>query len=263
MKKILYLLMTILLVVGLTGCSLLNRDKKPTEPTATTQPETIAMTEADLKDLENLSKIAFVEEKESLTPADYTEEQKSEIARRLVSNYSETTGKEMEKNFQKYFGEGLTVEFQDIKCFMDHHNEEEQTLYYFDKEQDKYVYNDKHPGHGGGGVDFIGTEMVFDSIEIKGNNYIYNMKILFYGPGMCYDTGGCRYGSGYKSYSDSSNQTNALLDIDNSKYMVDFYGPPSLEKDKLMEDYKGQLDTYGFVFERVDGHFVFKEYKKA
>ena len=45
-------------------------------------------------------------------------------------------------------------------------NEEEQILYYYDKEQDKYVYNDKHPGHGGGGVERIGFYLDYDNLEI-------------------------------------------------------------------------------------------------
>ncbi len=263
-KKIIIFVALLLVVGGLTGCSLPGKKKPKEESNTVTPAAPVILSESNLEEIGHLSEVVFEEDKEALKVADFSEEKKGELARGLVKGkgWDEVTGKELTKLYQDHFGKDQTIEFQDIKCFMDHHNEEEQTLYYYDKEQDKYVYNEKHPGHGGGGVEHIGSLKTFDSLEIDGTIYKYNMKILFYGKSWCYDTGGCEYGSGYKTYKDATEEKNALLNINDSKYMVDYYGPPSLEKEKLMNDYKNQLDTYQFVFEKIEGKLIFKEYKK-
>lgn len=262
-KKILFVSVLLLTITVLTGCSL-TKEKETKEPTLI---EEAIVTNEEAKTLDKITKIIFNVEKEELKVEDLTEEEKGEIARELTEGrYTETSGKEMTSLFQKYFGEGQTVKFGDIKCFMDHQNENEQTLYYFDKEKDKYVYNESHPGHGGGGVAFIGNKMTFDSLGIVGNEYHYNVKVLYYGEGMCHDIGPCDYGKAYKTYKDAKNGTNPVADIDgNTKYTSTDYMTdlPIVDLDSLIDDYRDKLDTYEFVFVKEKGNLIFKEYHKA
>jgi hypothetical protein len=150
-KKIIIFVALLLVVGGLTGCSLPGK-KKPKDDSKTVTPAApVILSESDLEEIGHLSEVIFEEDKEALKTAEFSEEKKGELARLLVKgkSWDEVTGTELTKLYQDHFGKDQTIEFQDIKCFMDHQNEEEQILYYYDKEQDKYVYNNKHPGHGG------------------------------------------------------------------------------------------------------------------
>jgi len=258
-KRIALLILFLCTIIVVTGCSLTkSKESKAKE-------KNVTITYEEMQTMEKISKVIFQQEKESFKVNDMTEEQKSEIARSLAPNgYLDTSGSEMIKIFQKYFGEDQTVSFEDIKCFMKHDSEEEQTLYFFDKEKDKYVYNEKHPGHGGGGMVGVGSTIEYDSVEVKGNTYLYKTKVLFYGKVNCYDIGPCAYGKAYKSYNDAKNETNPLTEIDNnSKYVKQSIdGFPETHLELVMQDYKENLDTYTFVFEKTDNDIIFKEYKK-
>ena len=83
----------------------------------------------------------------------------------------------MNEEFKKYFGNNQSLKFVDIKCDNDHGSEEANIMMKYDANQDKYVYNDNHPGHGGYG-DFIGKKMVLDSIEKTEKGYNLVAKVL-------------------------------------------------------------------------------------
>ena len=258
MKKYQKLCLLLLLTITLTGCNLL-KPKPNNEPTK--KPEQATITSTDIATMEKASEAIFNTEKESLKVSDLTDKERGEVARNLAVNFQEKSGSEMAKEFNKYFGEGEVV-YEDIPCFEKHTSEEEQTLFIFNKEQDKYIFNPKHPGHGGGGKVSTQVKMILDSYAIEGDSYIYNAKILFYGPFWCHDVGGCEYGKAYKSATDVKNEVNALADI-SANYMVEGDGPPTADMDKVMEDVKDKLDTYQFIFEKQNGNLIFKEYKKA
>ena len=259
MKKKL-LLPLFLAVLTLTGCSLI-----PTKQVAEVKQEPLEVTGEEMSALEKVSKLVFTIEKETFTKEDLTEDQKANIARSLSNNFLQTTGTEMTKEFQKYFGSDQTVTYNDLGCGMDHGSEEENALYIFDKAQDKYIYNDKHPGHGGGWKDVIDFKMAFEKLTIEDDEYHYAVKVLFYGKYGCPDAGPCTYGKAYKSYNDAKNETNALVEIDNNEKYVVGIGTDMAKTnmDQVMTDVKNQLDTYEFVFVREDGNLIFKEYKKA
>ena len=258
MKKYTKLLLLFLLTITLTGCRFL-KPKPVVEPTS--EPVKVMITSADIETMEKARDAIFDVEKESLKVSDLTDAERGAVARKLVVYYQEKSGTEMAKEYNKYFGEGEVV-FEDIPCFEKHNKEEEQTLLIFDKEQDKYITNPNHPGHGGGGQVSTQVKMIADSYSVDGETYIYNAKVLFYGPFWCYDVGGCEYGKAYKSAKDAKNETNPLADI-SANYMKETDGPPTADIDKVMEDVKDKLDTYQFIFEKIDGNLVFKEYKKA
>ena len=251
MKKKILLLITLLLTITLTGC-------KKEEP-----KEIIKLTAKDNETMEIVSQLIYDGEKESFKVDDLTNEKKEIIARNLVEgNLLETTGEEMQEKFNEYFGTDQTIEFHDIPCFMTHNNEEEQILYKFNKGTDKYEYNDKHPGHGGGGTASKNTMMQYYSLLIDGNTVYYDTKVLYYGPTVCYDIGGCEYGKLYKTYKDYKNETNSILDISNSKYTTkDENDFPKTDLDAVLSDYMTEGTSIRFTFVKENNKLTFKEYE--
>lgn len=259
MKKKL-LIITLLTLLLFTGCF----GKKEKEVIVEAEP--MKITSEDMDTMEKVSGLAFIIDKDTLEVGDYTEEEKAEIARNTAEKgFLSSTGTEMREAFQKYFGKNQTVTFNNIDCFMKHQTPEEQVLFVFDEAQDKYDYSEKHPGHGGGGNAHYEAKLGFDSVEAKEDRVIYNVRIMFYGQVLCHDIGPCEYGKVYKTYDDAKNDTNALVDIANSKYTT---GDPETELpitdlDSLFKDYKNEFNTYSFVFIKEDDHLVFSNYKKA
>lgn len=257
-RKITTLILLILTIGIVTGC------EKTKEEPQEIKKEKMEVTYNEMATMEKISKQVFNGEKDNLKVEDLDDAAKSEIARNLPDNgYLDKSGSELTKLFQKYFGANQTITFEDVKCQVDHHSEEENYIYHYDKEQDKYVYNEKHPGHGGGGVEFIGKEIELEKLEVIGDEYIYSAKFLFYGPALCHDVGSCDYGKAYGSYKDAKNQTNPLLEIDNNPKYAIFTGDlPIINFKEILKDTKEKLDTYQFKFVKEDGQLIFKEYKK-
>lgn len=262
MRKKLLLVLVLLIALACTGCSLKTREKRPTIA------EEVTVTEEDMETFKKVSEAIFDVEKEELKIDDLTPAEKGELAIKVYEDggyYTMATGKAFKKNFEKYFGTGHEIEFEDIPCFIDHGSKEENIMLYFDENQDKYVYNEAHPGHGGGGNPFIGSRMTFDSLGIIGDEYHYTTRVLFYGTAMCHDIGPCDYGKAYKSYIDAKNEINPLVEIDNNEKYVDndpMAQFPTVDIDQVVEDYKEKLETYEFVFVREGNNLIFKEYFK-
>ena len=264
MKKI--LLKGSVLVLGivlLTGCDLIKGGNNPETPKNQATEKEVTVNYQDIDNMKKISSLVFEVEKESLKESEFTEDKKSTLARTLVNkNMEDTTGTEMLNVYEKYFGKGKKIEFTDLKCNWDHGSEEVNIIYHFDKDKNKYVYNEKHPGHGGGGKEFIGSEIVLENLRVKDDEYIYEAKVLFYGTAVCGDLGSCQYGKGYKSYEDAKEDKNALLDIDNSNNYWNRNEFPYLLMDKLMSDFRDKLDIYEFHYVKEDDHLIFKSYNK-
>lgn len=259
MKKRLIGIFILLGIVGLCGGCFDKVEDKSNN--SNTKKEKVIIDYKDIKTLENLVNIAFINEKEKLKVEDYTDEQKIDIANRLVGKtYQDTTGTELINEFKKHFGSDQ-LKFIDIKCNIDHGSDEENIMYKYDSNQDKYIYNDNHPGHGGSGAT-IGSLFSFDSIEKTKDGYKMNTGVLFY-DGDGFDTGPFGYGNAYKSYNDAKDKKNALVKIEgNEKYQVYNDEIPTYDMDKVLDDYKEQLDIYTFTFDVIDGNIVFKKYSK-
>ena len=225
------------------------------------------ITYEEMDTMEKISESVFIVEKESLKTSDLTDEQKLSVTQKILgkkynSGYTETTGTEMTNIFKKYFGKDQTLKFIGIKCGSDHGSEEENQMLIFDEAQDKYIWNPKHPGHGGGGY-FYGYKMGFDSVKEENGVYKYNVKILFYGKGHSGDTGGTSYGNGYKSYKDCIDGKNMIVQIDNNPtYTTYMDGLPIVDIDTLYKDNRDKLDTYTFNFVKEGDNLVFKDYEK-
>ncbi len=262
-KKIIRLSLIAVSILLLTGCKLIKPNTENNNNKKTDTKVTISNNE--IETMKKVTDVIFNVKKESLKTSDLTDEERGEVARSLITtSLEEVSGVEMTKEYEKYFGTGQKVKFADIPCpIMDHGSEDANIMMKFDADKDKYVYNENHPGHGGGGVEFIGRIMGMDSIEVNGDEYLYNVKILFYGKGICADVGGCNYGKGYKTYKDAENETNALLNIDESTQYWNMYDLPSLKTEELFNDYRDKLDVYTFKFVKENGNIIFKSYEKA
>ena len=263
----LVILIAILMIICLIGGyfisekKLLNLIQETKEETTEKKKENISkiISNEELELMNKVSDVVFQVEKEALETKDLTDEQKIEIAGNLTSGYTSSTGTEMNEAFKKYFGNNQSLKFVDIKCDNDHGSEEANIMMKYDANQDKYVYNDNHPGHGGYG-DFIGKKMVLDSIEKTEKGYNLVAKVLFY-EGTIHDTGPTDYKSAYKSYVDAKEQKNELVKIyGNDNYKISWYEVPTYDIDKVLEDYKNQLDTYTFIFVKEDGRLIFNSY---
>ena len=243
------------------------KETKEEKKKETKKEENLIITDEQQKNMQQVADAVFEVEKEKLETKDLTDGEKVNIAVNLAgkkykSGYLEVTGTQMLEIFKNNFGKDQTINFVPIKCNEDHGSEEQNQMLIFDKAQDKYVYNDKHPGHGGGGS-FYGAKLGFESIETTKDTVKYNVKVLFYGKAVSFDTGGMRYGNGYKTYKDSKEGKNQIVQIDdNSKYTVQQDGPPYTDIDAVFSDYKDQLDTYTFTFVKEDDNLIFKSYSK-
>lgn len=268
-KKIIKITLLLLVTILLTGCFKLGNKPKNntnnTNNTTTTEVKT-SVSKDEMETMDKISNLVFNVEKEELKNENLTDEEKSSIARELIDDYRymEVSGTEMTKNFQKYFGLKQTINFQDIKCFIDHGNEEENIMIRFNKEKDKYEYNENHPGHGGGGSVEVSKKIGYDEVECTNKKCTYKAKVLFYGPVTCHDIGPCEYGKGYKTYKDAKNQTNPIIELNNNKkYIEEINGFPNVKMDEVFEDVRKELDTYIFVFEKENDNLIFNNYKKA
>ena len=268
------IVLLLLICLGLGGFIFVNKDKlfgtnepKEEENNKPVKEEKLTVTDEQKENMMNVVKAVFEVEKEKLEVKDITDERKINIAMELTglkynSDRITVTGTQMSEIFRNNFGKDQTLTFVPIKCNEDHGSEEANNMLIFDKAQDKYVFNDKHPGHGGGGS-YYGAQLGFDNMETTKDTVKYNVKVLFYGKAVSFDTGGMRYGNGYKTYKDSKEGKNQIVQIDdNSKYTVQQDGPPYTDIDAVFSDYKDQLDTYTFTFVKEDDNLIFKSYSK-
>ena len=243
------------------GMKIGTKQQNTQEPTKTEKEN---ITDEDKAKMEKVAKIVFSYEDEKITSEEFTSEEKINMTLAKKKKNIEATGTELKETFKEYFGTKLKLEFPNIKCFIEHETEEQNIRYRFDKTLDKYVYNDNHPGHGGGNSKPYGSYLEGTKANISNGKYILTAPVIFYGGKICYDVSGCEYEAAYKSYEDAKNKSNSLVSIKGNKTYWVSNGDefPIFEEEKLYNDYKDKLDTYSFVFEKENGNLVFKEYKK-
>lgn len=267
-KKIIVGILVTILVAGMIGGGVFLGYKLGSKQDETPKPkeekeEVIEnATDAEKAEMEKIAKLVFVESKKSLKAEDLTADQKISIVVQLTDGGYEAPGEELRNTFKKYFGSSIKLEFPDIRCGMEHESEEQNAMYIFDKGKDKYVYNEKHPGHGGGIVDSYGSYLEGKKATFINKKYTLEAPVIIYGGVSCDDVMGCQNGAAYKTYEDAVNKTNALVILtNNEKY---FTGPvdepPIFEEVKLYNDYKEQLNTVKFEFEKDEDNLIFKSY---
>lgn len=244
-------------------------DENKTDKIEKTEP---TISYQDLRIMESISEYVFEVDKDNLKVSDITGEQKIHLVTTIGwllegkeggSAPNLFTGEELTNIFHKYFGKNEKLEFVDIKCKMNHNSEEENVIYRYDEGQGKYVYNDLHPGHGGGGNAYQ-SYMDLEKIEITNNGYQYQTKVVFYDGGSTGDTGRYLFDNAYKTYQDATAHQNAVSSIKgNTKYVTENYmGETVFQEEKLFQDIRNQLNTYTFEFEKEGDHLIFKGYSK-
>ena len=221
-----------------------------------------AATDIEKQEMEKIAKLVFVESKKNLKAEDLTADQKINIALQLTDGGYEASGEDLRNNFKKYFGSDIKLEFPNIKCGMEHESEDQNYMYIFDKEKDKYVYNEKHPGHGGGTANSYSSYLEGKTATVTSNKYVLEAPVIIYGGVYCDDVSGCHYEAAYKTYDDAKNKTNALVDLTkNETYWTGPENEPQkFEEKKLYDDYKDKLNSVKFVFEKDGDNLIFKSY---
>ena len=127
------------------------------------------------------------------------------FAIRKADTGDEIGKKDVEDVISKYFGNSVKVVHEDIKCPSSFHD---QKLYLY--EDGEYELNNYHGGHGGPG--FVSASPFYVSSEKDGNIINVNYKILY--SNVCNDT--CILNAYYRTYEDSINSNNPVLEGDNS-----------------------------------------------
>ena len=152
---------------------------------------------------------------------------------------------EVEDVIKKYFG-NVNLKHEDIECAMEHENNKE--LYFY--KDDKYVQNEKHGGHGGSGG--ISAASFYVSGEVDKNIVTANYKILY--SNFCGDT--CMLNKYYRTYNDSLNDKNPVLEGDDSS------DDPGVNlTESLYKSVEEKVPVTTFTFEKTDDGYILKSVK--
>ncbi len=226
------------------------------------------ITVVEISEMKHLSEVIF-KDVDELEFEDLKNQEKLNMAIELVGKpIDEVKGQELIDAVHKYFGEDATLELEDIDCFEDHGGDGDE-LYLYSESKDRFVYNDKHPGHGGGG--FTGLMTFFDSVKYNDDEYHFIIG-MYYSNTACDDICPPHFktnGKIYKTYEDFKAGGNYILDAakDKSLYMYgseydDYYGNEYIyDWEKIYEKVRDDVKKYDFTFKKVNGSFVFVNYK--
>ena len=188
------------------------------------------------------------------------------------------TGQRLKDAAKKYFGDDVIVLLEDIKCSaydsLHKQNPEEGMMVKYDSQSDTYIYNDNHPGHGGGSMKSVYSHLYLDNIEKEDNKYLFKIKAYYTEEWRNGDTYGPKTKDDniYLTYDNAGERTNAFItnvsntypDICTSEYMDEINANVyECDYDKLYEKIKKNLKTsYTFIFTRdSNNNLIFEEYK--
>ena len=150
---------------------------------------------------------------------------------------------EIEEVIKKYFGD-VKIKHEDIDCPTEH----DEKLYLY--EDGKYIPNPEHGGHGGGGNAYAAPFYVSSAKE--GDVVNVNYKILY--SNMCGDT--CILNAYYRTYEDSKNSENPVLEGDDSS------DDPGVNlTEKLYKSVEVKIPVTTFTFEKTDDGYTLKSVK--
>lgn len=163
------------------------------------------------------------------------------------TNEDEVSFASLKEIAKDYFDYDLKEE--DLRCDINIHSENDKdgiNILLYNEKTGKYVENDSHLGHGGGGLHSLIYNYYVDG-NVKENQYTIVVYKLFsdilgdiYEEEVYY----------YASYENASSSKDKL-------FKKGFYD----ELDNEYESYKDKLIKYTYTFNYVDDHYVLEEYK--
>jgi len=129
-------------------------------------------------------------------------------------------------------------------------------IFLYDISQNKYVYNDKHLGHGAFVVDNYYSKII--DVKKKNNKYVVTMIKLWVG----YDSLFEPIRVGYSNYMDALYNENPLFEIEfeyeNDKSEI-YYAVNELEDN--LEKYQSQMSKYIYTFEKEENSYKLVTFK--
>ena len=265
MKKVLTILIFMIVVgIGVGGVFFIWNQKEE-KPSGGNEQVDFAIT-VDSDEMAIINKVidvVFTGAKDDLEISDLTDQEKIGITLALMNaNYEETTGTEIKEAFHKYFGANQDLELVDIICTIEsaiHPTAESAILYKYDKESDKYVFNQDHPGHGVYN-DYYTYYMNTDGITKTTNGTIvYDAKLLIDRHWYSADATEPSGSAVYKTYQDAKDKTNALDEFSDTG-KSDPVSPQLLKR--LFIEKRDELTTYSFKFKESNGNLIFVSYEK-
>lgn len=179
---------------------------------------------------------------------DLTNTEKVDLAYNLVSNkeYIYDNGiniRQIDSKFQDIFKDTITFDKDNIICSCD------EVLFIYNNEEDKYIYNEKHLGHGTSPKE---DNYYSKIIDVKSNEkkYIVTMVNLWYMPSTYYDE---YVEYAYGSYSDALNNTNPLFQLNegNGTYMNTIK-----ELEDNYDKYKDHMKKYIYTLEKEEDNYL-------
>lgn len=265
MKKVLTILI-FMVVVGIgVGAVFFFWNNHNEKPSGKNEQVDLAITvNADeMAIINKVTDAVFIGEKDNLKISDLTDQQKIGLTLSLMNvNYEETTGTEIKEAFHKYFGADQDLKLVDIICTVEsaiHPTPESAVIYKYDKESDKYVFNQDHPGHGAYS-DYYTYYMNTDGVtKTTSGTIIYEVKLLIDRHWYSADVTEPSGSAVYKTYQDAKDRKNPLEEFSDTG-KGDPVSPQMLKK--LFIEKRDELTTYSFKFKESNGNLIFVSYEK-
>lgn len=185
----------------------------------------------------------------------------------LIDNVDKSfKGNDLIEALKNVYGDKVELTLEDMIC-----GGCDQKYWLYNKDTGMYTFDEKHPGHGGTGGDYVKSVNYFDSVQTDGNQYKVAVKKVFKAGTEC-DLGPCDGNfKVYKSLDDAKNSKNLVLDtkekVNNNKYCVGYDDEmlQSLTKEcdinRIYQDNKDKFDSYIYTFIKNGDNFVFQSYE--
>lgn len=212
-------------------------------------------------ELASLSENIFQYDKENLNLDEFDDQDFIYVLASISGkSITEVTGTELKQIAKDNFGID-DLKLVDIRCGMNHPSDETNIMLIFNTENDKYEYNENHPGHGGGGS---GASVYFadGKVSVDGDYYKYSSNIYFYRTCNGDTCGPIENLNVYAIYNDLEQDTNKIMDAtSNENYcqQVDF--GYECNYDKIYDAIKDRLHSVTFYYKLVNNKPVFDRYE--
>lgn len=156
---------------------------------------------------------------------------------------------DIEEYFKNNFKSTIYWDKEDIYCYTCG-----EYIYLFDVTQNKYVYNEKHLGHGLSFIDNYYTKIT--DIKKRNETYVVTMVNLWHYSSDVNDI----ITTAYSSYSDALNNKNELfkIDLNNANDQIDMgiYDKVINEFENNFSKYENKMHKYIYTFEKQNNKYL-------
>ncbi len=263
---IVIIIILFLIICGLVGYILYNhvKDDIKDQKGKTVETEVKKEEKVDSEyqdDLAELSKKIFQSDKENLSIDEFDEQELIYVLSNISGkSITEITGTELKKVAKENFGID-DLKLVDIRCGMNHRARETNVMLIFNPESDKYEYNDKHPGHGGGSS---GIGYIFNNgkATVEGDVHKYEADIYFYKSCTGDTCGPTEHMDVYLTSKDLIEGINKVMDATgNEKCCKKLEVGYDCNFEEIYNVIKDKVHSIVFYYKIVDNKPVFERYE--